>query len=86
MIRSELVKIIKRWKELYNIHYDSDETGEEITIEDEIVDMFLANGIVQYKIEIAEAFDNTAYTVFVLSVSWIEDGILHMKTDTIERM
>lgn len=86
MIRSELVKIIKRWKELYNIHYDSDETGEEITIEDDIVDMFLGKGIVQYKIDITEAFDNPSYTVFVLSVSWIEDGILQMKTDIIERM
>lgn len=85
MIRSELVKIIKRWKERYNIYCDS-ETGEEISIEDEIVDMFLGNGIVQYKIEITEAFDNPSYTVFVLAVSWIEDGILQMKTDIIERM
>lgn len=85
MIRSELVKIIKRWKELHNIYCDS-ETGEEISIEDDIVDMFLGKGIVQYKIEITEAFDNPSYTVFVLAVSWIENGILQMKTDIIERM
>ena len=83
MIRSELVKIIKRWKERYDIYYVSDETGEEITIKDDIVDMFLEKGIVQYKIEITEVLDNPAYTIFVLSVSWIEDGILHMKTDMI---
>lgn len=83
MIRSELVKIIKRWKERYDIYYVSDETGEEITIKDDIVDMFLEKGIVQYKIEITEVLDNPAYTIFVLSVSWIEDGILQMKTDMI---
>lgn len=85
MIRSELVKIIKRWKELHNIHCDS-ETGEEISIEDDIVDMFLEKGIVQYKIEMTEAFDNPSYTVFVLSISWIENSILQMKTAIIERV
>lgn len=68
MIRSELVKIIKRWKERHNIYCDS-ETGEEISIEDDIVDMFLGKGIIQYKIEITEAFDNPSYTVFVLAIS-----------------
>ena len=85
MIRSELVKIIKRWKEWHNIYCDS-ETGEEISIGDDIVDMFLANGIVQYKIEMTEAFDNPSYTVFVLAISWIENGILQMKTAIIERV
>lgn len=84
MIRSELVKIIKRWKELHNIYCYS--TGEEISIEDEIVDMFLGKGIVQYKIEITEAFDNPSCTVFVLAISWIENGILQMKTAIIERV
>ena len=48
--------------------------------------MFLANGIVQYKIEMTEAFDNPSYTVFVLAISWIENGILQMKTAIIERV
>lgn len=85
MIRSELVKIIKHWKEQHNIYYTS-ETGKEISIEDDIIDMFLGRGVVQYKIEMTEAFDNPSYTVYVLSVSWIEDGILQMKTATIERV
>lgn len=80
MIRSELVKIIKRWKERHNLYYTS-EIGEDISIEDDIVDMFLANGIVQYKIEMTEAFE-----IYVLAISWIEDGILKMKTGIIERM
>lgn len=85
MIRSELVKIIKHWKERHNIYCYS-ETGEEISIEDDIVDMFLGKGIVQYKIDITEAFDNPSCTVFVLAVSWIENGILQMKTAIIEKV
>ena len=85
MVRAELTKIIKRWKELHSIYYIS-ETGEEISIENEIIDMFLGKGIVQYKIEMIGEFGNSSDSVYVLSISWIENGILQMKTAIIERV
>lgn len=77
----------------YNTIEYFDEYGEliheaEFSIEDYIEDYFRSKEFEedQYDIALTEAFENPSEDIYVLSISWIENGVLETIQEVVTRL
>lgn len=56
---------------------ENGDDGDEISVENIIISILEENNISKYSLNIDEMFENAGYTVYSLSVCWIENNELN---------
>lgn len=86
MIEKQLNLIISSYynksDNCYNrFRYDEDENSMDIV--DEVSQLLTSKGI-DFKVELTYGYESCAYDCDVLSVAWVENGDVHLRTQLIE--
>lgn len=87
-VRDEIFEILSKADKEGYVYYEK-KVNDELAvfdITDDIIDIFIAAGIKEYKVEKECMFDNPDITIYSISVAWIENGkletILNWEIDT----
>lgn len=81
-VRNRVIGLLDEWVEaeqgIYREIYDEtvEEQYREISLEEEIDEIFIKYGIKDFDVDIEKMFENPGVTIYSVSVAWVEGGEL----------